>query len=126
MARSWDHAASLLTQVIDAEFAGSPLMTSAWLKPCSFTADWSKVSTMGLSDSMKASLTLGRLNLLADFKDVQLIYRFLKIYELIIGPAIAEVLVKLTGMLKTSTEEALERLQSAVEKRVYQSSQRRN
>lgn len=42
-----------------------------------------------------------------------------------IGPAIAEVLAKLTGMLKTSTEEALERLQSAVEKRMYQSNRRK-
>lgn len=70
MARSWDHAASLLTQVVDTEFADMPLMTSAWLKPCSFTADWGNISTLGLSDYMKAKLTLGKLNLLADFKDV--------------------------------------------------------
>ena len=65
------------------------------------------------------NIKFGNLVLLADFKDIQLLFKYFKVYEIILQPAIKDVLEKLSIMINAKAEKVREKIEKAVDQQFY-------
>ena len=95
MTEDWSQAKHFIDNV-----CADYLARSAILQPTKISVDYRKSSRLYFDNKVEIDVNFDQLILISDFKDISIFFRYFKIYDIVIKPAISEVLEALSVFIE--------------------------